>query len=303
MGRRAFVLAAGRGTRLLPYTRFVPKPLFHILGRPLLGLIFDELRRAGFSVIGLNTHHLSPQVEDFVKKYAEAYPEITFKVYREAELLGPTGALFGARDFFTEPILVINADIVTNFPLASLLSAHERLDGGAILLLMAGKASANVLVEGEDLKGFGQGPGAYTFTGIQVVTPEFVRRLREGDRDLVPTYTRFLTEGVPIKCQVVAGFYWRDIGSLSSYLGVHEDFLKKRASFYGLSPPDSPFVVPENLKLRDLFLEDWVFIEPGVKIALPARLKRVIAWQGAVIPSGDFSDTIFIPENDGFRNS
>ncbi|WP_457756265.1 sugar phosphate nucleotidyltransferase [Thermodesulfatator indicus] len=294
MGRRAFVLAAGLGTRLLPYTRFVPKPLFHVLGKPILGLIFDELRRAAFSVIGLNTHHLASQIENFVKKYAKSHPEVTFKVYREPEVLGPTGALYGARSFFTEPTLVINADIVTNFPFNTLLSAHKRFGGEATLLLMAGKSLANVLVEGERLKGFGE--GGYTFTGLQVITPELVARLREGDRDLVPTYTRLLAEGSQINCQVVAGFYWRDIGSLSSYLEVHEDLLKKRASFYGLPMPNSPFVLPEEIKTRDLLLEDWVFIEQGVKIALPAKLKRVVAWQGAIIPSGSFSDTLFIPE-------
>ncbi|WP_456370483.1 nucleotidyltransferase family protein [Thermodesulfatator atlanticus] len=296
MEKRAFVLAAGKGERLLPYTRYVPKPLFRILGRPLLELILDELRRTGFRTVGINAYHLAHKLKAFLSAYQDKHPELKIKLYEEKELLGPTGALYGARDFFASETLVINADIVTNFPYETLFSAHKRFGGEATLLLMRTPRAKNVLVSQERLIGFAPNEDAYTFCGLQVVTPAFVARIREGDRDLVPTYTRLLNEGVKINCQVVSGFYWQDIGTISAYLQVHEDLLKKRAVISGISPPASPFVFPEKELPKGVSFEDWVFLEKGVELKPETKLKRVVAWEGVSIPSGKHTDTLFIPE-------
>ena len=55
---KAMVLAAGFGTRLQPLTRVLPKPMFPVLGRPLLSHIFDLLRLANISEAAVNIHHL-----------------------------------------------------------------------------------------------------------------------------------------------------------------------------------------------------------------------------------------------------
>ena len=55
----AVILAAGLGTRLRPLSYQVPKPLFPILNRPLLGLILSQLEKAGFRRVAVNTHHLA----------------------------------------------------------------------------------------------------------------------------------------------------------------------------------------------------------------------------------------------------
>ncbi|MDP6736401.1 MAG: sugar phosphate nucleotidyltransferase, partial [Nitrospinaceae bacterium] len=55
---KAMVLAAGFGTRLQPLTCAWPKPMFPVLGRPLLSHTFDLLRQAGIRDIAVNVHHL-----------------------------------------------------------------------------------------------------------------------------------------------------------------------------------------------------------------------------------------------------
>ncbi len=295
MGERAFVLSAGLGTRLRPYSLKVPKPLFRILGKPLLELLFDQLKAAGFKKIGLNLHHLPDKIEALVASYAAKHPELRFYLFREEELRGPVGAFYGAASFFKEePVLVINADILTNFPLKTLLQAHRRLGGAATLLLHHHPQYRNVIVNGDEVQGFQPGQGL-AFTGLQVVTPELVSQLTPGDRDLVPAYTRLMRKGLSITALVAAGFYWRDVGTLSSYLLAHEELLKRRAVVPGLPSPERPQVIKGAELGPGVILEDWVFLEPGVRVAPKTKLKRVVAWAGAHIPQGTHVDTLFIP--------
>ncbi len=295
---QAFVLAAGRGERLLPFTRYVPKPLFHLAGRPLLGLLFDNLRAQGFFKIGLNVHHLADQVVDFVRSYQARHPEITFAIFRESELLGPVGAFYGAREFFSEPTLVINADIVTNFPLKTICQAHLRSPAAATMLLHRLGPANKVEIKGDLVCGFSAGQQGFTYSGIQVVSPELVRALGPGDRDLVPAYQRLMEKGLTIRALVVPSLYWRDVGTLKSYLKAHEDLLVHRAILPGLSLPQNPFVYPLDLP-QNVQLQDWCFLEPGVKVSSECRLRRVVAWAGATIPPGQHTDCLFIPQTKG----
>ncbi len=290
---RAFVLAAGKGTRLLPYTASVPKPLFPILGEPLLKLILDRLYEEGFRVFGLNLHHLPEKITAFLNHWRAKKKDVEMELFPEPEILGPTGALRGARKFFTEPTLVVNADILTNIHYRLPLEAHRRLGGLATMVLLTGQHAANVLVEGEEVRDFAPAEGAYTFSGLQVVSPELVEMLGEEDCDLVPTYKKFIKNGFKISAQILTGFYWRDIGTVESYLTAHGDLLRGRAVIPQLQAK-GPFVYPEDLP-RGVVLEDWAYLAPGVEIEPPARLRRVVAWPGARIPSGLYEDRLFIP--------
>ena len=297
---RAFVLAAGKGERLLPYTRFVPKPLFHLLGKPLLEIIFDSLGQLGFKHIGLNVHHLAGQIKEFVALYQRRHPEVHFEIFEEEKILGPVGAFLGAKEFFTEDTLVINADVVTNFPLKALLEAHRRLGGVVTLLLHRHPKFNKILLSGDEVGGFDEkAEDAFAYTGLKVITPEFVRLLPEGAREFMPAYQRLLQKGVPIKALVGTSFYWQDIGTLPSYLKAHEDLLLRRAVIKGLEPPPRQFEVSPEISGEGVVFEDWVFLEEGVRLSPGTRLRRVVAWKGAKIPPGTHQDKLFIPEAEG----
>uniref|UniRef100_A0A7C4NSS4 Nucleotidyl transferase domain-containing protein n=1 Tax=Thermodesulfobacterium geofontis TaxID=1295609 RepID=A0A7C4NSS4_9BACT len=55
----------GKGTRLLPYTNILPKPLFPILGKPVIEIILDQLKNLGITFIGINTFHLKNKTHKF----------------------------------------------------------------------------------------------------------------------------------------------------------------------------------------------------------------------------------------------
>jgi mannose-1-phosphate guanylyltransferase len=135
---KAFLLAAGLGTRLRPITDSTPKCLLTIDGRPMLDIWLDALARAGVSEVLLNTHHLADQVQAHVAARVGA-PAVHLIV--EPELLGSAGTMRANRDFVAgeDMFLAINADNLTDFDLGVLIDAH--LTGGAVATVSLFRAS------------------------------------------------------------------------------------------------------------------------------------------------------------------
>jgi mannose-1-phosphate guanylyltransferase len=94
---KAFLLAAGKGTRLKPYTDSKPKCLIPINGTPLLQIWIDLLARHGVTEVLINTHHHAGQVERFL---ADCRTRHTMKVLsvHEPQLLGSAGTILQNRE-------------------------------------------------------------------------------------------------------------------------------------------------------------------------------------------------------------
>jgi len=104
---KAFVMAAGFGTRMRPLTLSVPKPLVEINSRTLLDYILDHLNASGVRDVVVNAHYLA----DKICAYASARADMNVGVSVEDEILDTGGGLFKVIDQFDgEPFIVINGD-------------------------------------------------------------------------------------------------------------------------------------------------------------------------------------------------
>jgi mannose-1-phosphate guanylyltransferase len=121
---KAFLLAAGRGTRLRPITDHTPKCMLSIGGTPLLDLWLDALHRAGVDEVLVNLHHLPEAVLHHVE--ARRGPPTIWTAF-EPELLGSAGTLRHHRAWVQdeECFLAVNADNLTDFDLRSLIDFHR----------------------------------------------------------------------------------------------------------------------------------------------------------------------------------
>lgn len=124
---KAFLLAAGFGTRLRPITDTIPKCMVPIHGMPLLGWWFDLLRRHGVTDVLVNTHYLPEPVREFIRDYNGQKTGLTAIETYESELLGSGGTIRANRDFVRDEkdFLICYADNLTNADLTSFRQFHE----------------------------------------------------------------------------------------------------------------------------------------------------------------------------------
>jgi mannose-1-phosphate guanylyltransferase len=120
---KAFLLAAGVGSRLRPITDTTPKCMLIIDDRPLLDIWLDAFQRADVDEVLVNLHHLP----DVVRRHlARRSAPPTVRTSYEPELLGSAGTLVANRDWIRgeEYFLACNADNLTDFDVRSLMDAH-----------------------------------------------------------------------------------------------------------------------------------------------------------------------------------
>lgn len=129
---KAFLLAAGLGTRLRPITDSMPKCMVRIGDRPLLDVWLDAMANAGVQEVLVNLHHLPQVVRAHVATRSGA-PLV--HLVEEQDLLGSAGTLLANRAFVAreDVFLAVNADNLTDFDLRVLLEAHRA--GGSIATL------------------------------------------------------------------------------------------------------------------------------------------------------------------------
>lgn len=122
---KAFLLAAGNGTRLKPLTDSIPKCLLPIQGVPLLSIWLDLCRRYGIDEVLINSHSYS---ETIIKYVQSNHRGPTVRVTYEPTLLGSAGTLLENRAWVqSEPVFwVFYADVLTNVNLRRVLDFHRQ---------------------------------------------------------------------------------------------------------------------------------------------------------------------------------
>ena len=291
---KAFLLAAGKGERLLPYTQFLPKPLFPILGVPILEIQLKKLLKLGIRNIGINIFHLKEKILDFLRSFFQKIP-VNLSIFEEKELLGTGGGIFNAKDFFTNSTLIINSDILFDFPLEILIEYHQKNKSLITLVCTSNSNSKNVKVDFQNNKvlSFRSKDSNVFYTGIQIVEPEIFEFLSP-KFDLIDTYIEGLSQGLKVSAIVVNDYSFIDIGTFSNYFIAHEKILLNRLIIPELGKAESPFIIKaKGFDSKKVSFVDWVFIDEGCKLTGNAVLKKVIAWKGATIPEGIHEEKLF----------
>lgn len=127
---KAFLLAAGFGTRLRPITDTTPKCLVSINDKPLLEWWFELFQKYGIDEVLVNTHYMADQVENFVNRYTAIHKNFKVTLFYEKELLGSGGTVNANWDYIkeNEDFLICYADNLTDVNLKQLIREHQKKD-------------------------------------------------------------------------------------------------------------------------------------------------------------------------------
>lgn len=227
---KAFLLAAGTGTRLRPITDTTPKCLVTIDDRTLLDIWLDAFARAGVTEVLINLHHLADAVRAHVVARAGQQPAI--RLVFEPELLGSAGTLAANRDWVADEefFLACNADNLTDFDLDVLITAHRAARPLATIAVFHSEnpSAGGVVALDEDgrIVDFTEKPAApasdLVNAGIYAFSPAVLDEIAEKRSadigyDLLPRLVGH-ARAVPVDG------YFRDIGTPEAYRQAREEW-------------------------------------------------------------------------------
>jgi NDP-sugar pyrophosphorylase family protein len=233
---KAVILAGGKGTRLAPYTRILPKPLMPIGEMPILEVMLRQMKQAGIGDVVLTVGHLAELLRAFFKDGSQWGLNIGYS-YEDAPLgtAGPIAQVDGLDEVF----LVTNGDVLTTLDLAELIRFHHAQRGIATIAVhhRSVKIDLGVIQWNADhtVKGYIEKP-TYEYDvsmGIYVFDPRVISYIPRGEYlDFPDLVLKMIAAG-----EKVVGFpfngYWKDLGRADDYEQASQDFEAMRAQFLG----------------------------------------------------------------------
>lgn len=128
---KAVIIAAGKGTRLLPLTEKVPKVMIDVGGKPILEHIIDLLKSHGIKDIAITTHYLAGSIHDYFRDGRKFGVNIIYTV--EKELVGTAGGVKPLENFFRGTFLAVYGDNLTNADITAMAKSHKQKKAAATI--------------------------------------------------------------------------------------------------------------------------------------------------------------------------
>lgn len=283
---QAMILAAGFGTRLLPYTLIRPKPLFPILNHPLLLLTIKRLQQAGCDLIVVNCHYLREQIVHALQGISGVL------VQEETSVLGTGGGLRLALDQFREePLLVTNGDIYHTIDYQHLYQSHIKKGAPVTMAMHDCHRFNTVAVQDDRVCSFDERNKGdlLAFTGLHVLEPEVLSGIpTQGEYSIIDLYRQLIEQGLPISVTRVDDCFWTDMGTVEDYLALHAGLLTRKVPLWpelGFSAKNHFLFGGKEKTGSDLVLRDWACVGNAV-IGNNTHLQRSVVWDGVIIEEG-----------------
>ena len=286
----ALVLAAGLGTRLWPLTCVRAKAAAPVAGRPLIARVLDRLATEGCTDVVVNLHHLPATITRLVGD-GQAWG-LRVRYSWEPRILGSGGGPRHALPLLgSDPFLILNADTLTDAPLADVLAAHASSGATVTLALVPNTAPhryGGVLLGPDDaVVGFtrkGDTRPSHHFIGVQVASRPAFEALRDGEpaESIGDAYRDLMTArpGSVRGWRCEASFH--DIGTADDY--IETSFALRAAESSGAGMTGG---------------HETVLAGQGARIAASAHLHRTILWDDVAV--GDDCHLEDCVETDGIE--
>jgi len=282
---RAFVMAAGVGSRLEPLTLAVPKPMVPICNIPVMEYNIRLLKKYGIKDITANLHYFPEQIEDYFDSGSNFGVKMIYSF--EKELMGTAGGVKKmakvSKYSGDGPVIILSADVLTNIDLGRLLAYHKKKKAAATIALIEVDDPSEFGVVVTDKSGrirtFQEKPkkeealSSLVNSGIYILEKKVV--------DLIPpdAFYDFGKQLFPLLVENGLPFYayhskayWKDVGNVGNYKSANFDLLK-RPLLVGKGS-----VISKKAKISGkVVIGDRCVIEDG------AHIKDSIIWSDTVI--------------------
>ncbi len=224
----AVIMAGGKGSRLLPLTQHIPKPLLPVGDKPIIEYNLRRLQEYGVRHITLTVNYLKEQLQDYASRISSEKQPV--RCVEETSPLGTVGALSLITDWHHDYILLTNSDLLTNIDYEDFFLSF--VASGADMMVAAVPYPVKIPyaileVTDDEVTAFREKPEYthYANTGIYLLKRDLL--------SLIPTNSfynatdlmdRLLQDGRKLAYYPMVA-YWLDVGKPDDYKKAQEDIL------------------------------------------------------------------------------
>lgn len=223
---RAVIMTGGKGMRMAPYTKVLPKGLLPVGDQPILEIIVKQLQMYGFQNVSMACGYLAPLIQTYFGDGSKWSVSIDYQVEQEA--YGTVGPLKLMKRIDT-PFLVINCDVLTTLNLQELFQFHQ--SGKCHLTIASQKKTIPIELgvletKRDQVVNFVEKPtrSAHVSMGIYVMNLEVMEYIPKGMFFDVPDLIHALLADNQCVRHFENDSFWLDIGRPSDYTEANERF-------------------------------------------------------------------------------
>lgn len=186
MGMKAMLLAAGRGERMKSLTDHLPKPLISVGSKTLIEHNLERLGRVGIREVVINVSYRGHQIMDYIGDGRRFGVCVTYSMEPNSPL-GTGGGILKALPFFeSQPFLVLNSDVWTDYPFQELLKEGSASDAHLVLVDNPDfHAEGDYCLLKSSKLGL-QGTSKLTYAGFGVIHPRLFASCHPGYFSYIP---------------------------------------------------------------------------------------------------------------------
>ena len=209
------IIAGGKGKRLMPLTKFIPKPMLKIKNKPILEHILIKARNEGFKNFTIIVHHLKEQIIDYFENGKNFDVNINYLI--EKKPLGTAGGLKNLSKKISKQVIISNSDVITDLSYKELLSYHLQNKSDvtmAIKVINKKEKFGLVKLKGIDIKGFEEKPltTKYINSGVYVFNKNLFKNISgKKEIDMISFLEKLKSKNKRIKAFPIFE-NWSDIG-------------------------------------------------------------------------------------------
>lgn len=234
---KAVILAGGKGTRLAPYTKVLPKPLVPIGDMPILEILLRQMKTSGVDHVILTVGHLSGLIRAFFQDGERLGLSIDYSY--ESSPLGTAGPLSLIAEKIDDAFIVANGDVLTTLNLKDLVASHRKSGAAATIASHQRRIKIDLGVlqfnDSCNLTGYIEKPSYdyWVSMGVYVFEPRVLDYIPYNQYlDFPDLILKLIGSNEQVRSYRFDG-YWQDLGRLEDYEQAVKDFDSLQSQLLG----------------------------------------------------------------------